>query len=179
MKWKRPQLNVSKRCISSQEAPVNFPKTSYRRSMSMLQNLHRSKRRRKLDPLVTAFVSTHASENCCAGAWRISSTKPWASAGNHCDDSGSPEREGDIVVNIRRTTPTFVISARKSGNHLRGMESRGQGSPRKYVVNANTTMKRKIFERLAQCLEANPGASIVGGDIVYSTQPTDTFPPSM
>ena len=48
----------------------------------------------------------------------------------------------------------------------------------KYVVNANTDdgHRKDAFESLAQCLEANPKASIAYGDIVYTTKANDTFP---
>ena len=94
-------------------------------------------------------------------------------------DSGSPEKEGRIVREYQRNHSNIRYIRTEKRETVYEAWNRGVNAARgKYVVNANTDdgHRKDAFESLAQCLEANPGASIAYGDIVYTTKANDTFP---
>ena len=165
----------------SQEAPVNSPEDipsqvhEHAAESSSIEAAEDAS-----TPLVTAFVSTYASENFMRGCLEDLLNQ---TLGKRLEiiviDSGSPEREGDIVREYQKNHPNIRYIRTENRETIYEAWNRGVKAARgKYVVNANTDdgHRKDAFERLAQCLEANPGASIAYGDIVYSTQPNDTFP---
>ena len=114
----------------SQEAPVNSPEDIPSQVHEhAVESLSIEAAEDASTPLVTAFVSTYAGENFMLGCLEDLLSKPWQAL-KSLVDSGSPERRGILFVNIRRTTPTFVISITKIRKPFTRHE-RGQGSPRK------------------------------------------------
>ena len=131
-------------------------------------------------PLVTAIVSTYCSEiymrGCLDNLLR-------QTLGQRLEiiviDSGSPEKEGRIVREYQRNHSNIRYIRTEKRETVYEAWNRGVNAARgKYVVNANTDdgHRKDAFESLAQCLEANPKASIAYGDIVYTTKANDTFP---
>ena len=131
-------------------------------------------------PLVTAIVSTYSSEiymqGCLDNLLR-------QTLGQQLEiiviDSGSPEEEGRIVREYQRNHSNIRYIRTEKRETVYEAWNRGVNAARgKYVVNANTDdgHRKDAFESLAQCLEANPKASIAYGDIVYTTKANDTFP---
>ena len=165
----------------SQEAPVNSPEDIPSQVHEhAAESLSIEAAEDASTPLVTAFVSTYASENFMRGCLEDLLNQ---TLGKRLEiiviDSGSPEREGDIVREYQKNHPNIRYIRIENRETIYEAWNRGVKAARgKYVVNANTDdgHRKDAFERLAQCLEANPGASIAYGDIVYSTQPNDTFP---
>jgi len=131
-------------------------------------------------PLVTAIVSTYCSEiymrGCLDNLLR-------QTLGQRLEiiviDSGSPEKEGHIVQEYQRHHSNIRYIRTEKRETVYQAWNRGVDAARgKYVVNANTDdgHRKDALESLAQCLEANPKASIAYGDILYTTKANDTFP---
>jgi len=132
------------------------------------------------EPLVSAIVSTYASERFIKGCLDDLLAQ---SLGDQLEiiviDSGSPENEGAIVKDYQSRHPNIRYLRTEARETVYQAWNRGVAAARgRYVVNANTDdgHRQDCFEVLMKALDARPDASLAYGDIVYSSVANDRFP---
>ena len=132
--------------------------------------------------LVTAIVSTYASERFIRGAMEdLVAQTIFPRTEVIVIDSASPEAEGEIVGEYARRFPENVFYHRTPRREpLYASWNRAIRMARgKYLTSANADDRHSpdAFERLAGALEADPEAAVAYGDYAETNVPNDTIGP--
>ncbi|HEX9191887.1 MAG TPA: glycosyltransferase [Candidatus Deferrimicrobiaceae bacterium] len=134
------------------------------------------------DYLVTAIVSTYASERFIRGAMEdLVAQSIFPRTEVIVVDSASPEREGEIVGEYVRRFPENVFYHRTPRREpLYASWNRAIRMARgKYLTSANTDDRHSpdAFELLSGALEANPDAALSYGDYAETSVPNEALGP--
>ena len=131
------------------------------------------------EPLVTAVVSTYASEKFMRACLEnLSKQTIFDRVEVIVVDSGSPENERAIVAEFQQKFPNirYVRTPRET---LYAAWNRALGLARgRYFANVNTddSLRNDALEILAASLDKHTDCDLAYADCAWTTQPNDTFP---
>lgn len=131
------------------------------------------------DPILSAIVSTYASERFMRGCLDDLLAQTIADRMEIVVvDACSPQREGEIVRELAASHPNVRYIRTGARETVYESWNRGIRNARgKYVTSANTDDRHRAdgLERLVDALERDPGAALAYGDVAITLRENETF----
>jgi len=130
-------------------------------------------------PLISAIVSTYNSEEFIAGCLNDLLSQSIAERLEIVVvDSGSEQKEGDIVKDYQRSWPNIKYIRTEQRETVYKAWNRGiMASTGRYITNANTDDRHRhdAFEVMARALDNMPHIALVYGDVALTYNKTDSL----